>query len=131
MSGMTILFFYKKESPQNSFRVKSYSNFKYVVFLSFFRPDFPPKSAYFRTLTLSESRGEFIFYTEKLCTSAPRDAERVKGQTNIPFCIEFHALSNGHVRFIVATNPNFNMTPQNFAENLKFSKKILMLILTN
>ena len=63
----------------------------------------------------------YLFYTEKLCTSAPRDAEGVKGQTNIPFCIELHALSNGHVRFIVATNPNFNMTPENFAENLKFS----------
>ena len=50
--------------------------------------------------------------TEKLCTSAPRDAEGVKGQTNIPFCIEFHALSNGDVSFTVATNPNFNMTPK-------------------
>ena len=59
------------------------------------------------------NRGRILAkYAEKKAdTSAPRDAEGVKGQTNIPFCIEFHALSNGHVRFIVATNPNFNMTP--------------------
>ena len=73
----------------------------------------------------------FYFYTEKLCTSAPRDAEGVKGQTNIPFCIEFQELSNGDVSFTVAIHCVTVGPSQNFPENLKFSIFYLLLILTN
>ena len=68
----------------------------------------------------------YLFYTEKLCGSAPRDAERVKGQTNIPFCIEFQGLSNGHVNFIAATHCVTVVPPESFAENLKNSNFFLL-----